>query len=333
MNELPTGQSSDKVLDSGEPARAADAVFWSGAALAGFFAVNTVLAILPPALLQPDWQLKLALTLQANGLQSLIGCAMMSAAPLLDPGNRALRNRAERIRLMAAWICVGWLLLIPLQISSGIRLLNQSQSAVQLELRQRKQQIDQLQQTKDEQNFRLQFALMSPTSPPFPEQLPASLERVRAEAVSQFIGQWRRQQDSVSQILQDRLQAFLVQNLGNGLLCLMLMLGFAAIGRWRAQGPTLLSRFRQGLDPKQPGSLVQQIQAGLKNLRRGSRQPITPQQTYPSMVERWRSQLHDWVHRYQRRRQVAQSKAATGARQRRHQAAIKQTAAKARKRR
>lgn len=317
MNELPVDQRPVEVLDSAESARLADAIFWSGAALAGFFTVNTVLAILPPAVLQPDWQLKLALTLQANGLQALIGCAMMSASPLLDPANKPLRNRAERIRLIAAWICVGWLLLIPLQLSSGIRLLRQSQSAVRLELRQREQQIDQLRQTRDERSFRVQFALMSPTSAPFPDPLPASLERVRAEAVRQFLGEWRRQQESVSRVFQEGLQAFLLRNLSNGLLCLMLMVGFAAIGRWRGQGPTVLTQVQQVLNRKRPSGL---------------RPPTARQPGSPSFLEKWRRQLRHWAYRYQLRRQAARKQAATKASQRRHRAALRQTAAKARQR-
>jgi hypothetical protein len=114
---------------------------------------------------------------------------MLATSPFLDPDNLKLSSRAELIRRIAAWICVGWLLLIPLLVFRGAELLRDSRSSADLRLRQFDQQIALLQQTRDEQSFRTQFAALSPSSPPFPVQLPASLDRVRAEAVQQFKAQ------------------------------------------------------------------------------------------------------------------------------------------------
>jgi hypothetical protein len=91
---------------------ASQAVFWCGIAFVGLFLVNTAAVILPPALLQPAWQLNVALSLQSNGLQALLGTAMLATSPFLDPDNLRLNVRAELIRRIAAWVCVGWLLLI-----------------------------------------------------------------------------------------------------------------------------------------------------------------------------------------------------------------------------
>lgn len=294
-------------------------MFWSGVALAGLFLVNAVIAILPPMLLQPAWQLNVALALQSNGLQALIGCALLSVAPLVDSGNRRLQESAEKFRRIAAWICLGWLLLIPLQVSSGIQLLRQAQDASRIELRRLEQQIDLLRQVRDERSFRVQFALMAPTSPPFPQPLPASLELVRAEAVQQFTAQWRRQQTTLLRSQRDRAQAFLVQSLRNSLLSLLLSVGFAAIGRWQTNGPTILSELLQWFDPEHPGSFNQRLQAILKRLRRGLQKRSKPSPRPsgpPARRKRWLRQLNKQLESYLRKRRAARSQAAARARQR-----------------
>lgn len=285
-------------------------MFWSGVALSGLFLINTAATILPLALLKPEWQLNTTLTLQSNGLQALIGCALLSAAPLIDPANQALRKTVAPIRRIAAWICLGWLLLIPLQLTSSRQVLSQSRSTARQELRRFEQQIDVLRQVRDEQSFRVQFALMAPTSPPFPERLPASLDRVRDEAVNQFLGQLRRQQANLSRAIQQSIQANLIQTLRNSLLCLILALGFASIGRWQKQGPTVLTELIQWVDPNHPGSLSQRSKAGLQRLRKRFKRALKSKPS-PAPTRSRRNELLAKLRRrfdrYQRKRRARQA--------------------------
>lgn len=294
---------------------ASQAVFWCGIAFVSLFLVNTAAVILPPALLQPAWQLNVALSLQSNGLQALIGTAMLATSPFLDPDNLKLNVRAELIRRIAAWICVGWLLLIPLLVFRGAELLRESRSNAELRLRQFDQQIALLQQTRDEQSFRAQFAALSPSSPPFPVQLPASLDRVRAEAVQQFKAQLSLQQTKLESEFRASSERFVLQSLRNSLLSVLLTLGFAAIGRWQTDGPTVLSNLLQWSDARPSLSPPQRMRArnesllGLDELTT----PSTPQNTWKSnksLIWRWRLQWNQWYESYQLRRSAARNKAA-----------------------
>jgi hypothetical protein len=288
-NSSPGKTSSDRTL-------AAQAVFWCGVAFVGLFLINTAATALPPALLQPAWQLNVALSLQSNGLQALIGTAMLATAPLLNPDNLRLNIRAELIRRIAAWICVGWLLLIPLLMYRGAQLLRESRSNAELQLRQFDQQIALLQQTRDEQSFRAQFAALSPSSPPFPVQLPASLDRVRAEAVQQFKAQLSLQQTKLYNDFRASSESFVLQTLRISLLSVLLTLGFAAIGRWQTDGPSVLSKILQWSDAKSPRSVPQRIQNSWKS--------------YKSLIWRWRAHWSQWYKSYQLRRSSTRKKAA-----------------------
>lgn len=308
-NSSPGETPSDRTL-------ASQAVFWCGIAFVGLFLVNTAAVILPPALLQPAWQLNVALSLQSNGLQALLGAAMLATSPFLDPDNLKLSSRAELIRRIAAWICVGWLLLIPLLVFRGAELLRDSRSSADLRLRQFDQQIALLQQTRDEQSFRTQFAALSPSSPPFPVQLPASLDRVRAEAVQQFKAQLSLQQTKLESEFRASSERFVLQSLRNSLLSVLLTLGFAAIGRWQTDGPTVLSNLLRWIDARSSSpSLPKRMQARHESLFGDDELtvPRTPRNTWKtntSLIWRWRLQWNQWYESYQQRRSAARNKAA-----------------------
>lgn len=76
---------------------------------------SILVAILPPQLLNPGWQLQFVSTLINSSGLGLVGLVLVRLAAYVDPSNGRLRNRRDAF---AAWACaaaIGFLLLIPLQ--------------------------------------------------------------------------------------------------------------------------------------------------------------------------------------------------------------------------
>ena len=115
-------------------------------ALLGIFLAAVLVNACPPKLLDPQWQLALTADLINNGSLALVGALLTPLALAYDRGSKRLRTRRKAFRRWALAAAIGFLLLIPLQLSAGWRLYRtvtgnaeqqRSQSAEKLaELRQ-----------------------------------------------------------------------------------------------------------------------------------------------------------------------------------------------------
>lgn len=86
-----------------------------GVCLLLLFIGSTLVAILPPQILNSGWQLQFASTLINSSGLGLIGMALVSLAAYVDPSSGRLRQQRDAF---AGWACaaaIGFLLLIPLQ--------------------------------------------------------------------------------------------------------------------------------------------------------------------------------------------------------------------------
>lgn len=114
--------------------------------LLGIFLAVVLVSAWPPKLLDAQWHLALTAELINNGSLALVGALLTPLALAFDPGSDRLRARRNAFRKWALAAAIGFLLLIPLQVSAGWRLYRNvtsqaekqsSQSAAKLsELRQ-----------------------------------------------------------------------------------------------------------------------------------------------------------------------------------------------------
>jgi hypothetical protein len=115
-------------------------------ALLGIFLAAILVRAWPPKLLDAQWHLALTADLINNGSLALLGALLTPLALAFDPSRKRLRTRNKAFRQWALAAAIGFLLLIPLQVSAGWRLYRtvtsqtekqSSQSAAKLtELRQ-----------------------------------------------------------------------------------------------------------------------------------------------------------------------------------------------------
>lgn len=148
-------------------------------ALLAVFIATLLPQLLPPRLLDPNWQLTLCGVMAENGVLPLMALGLLSLATYLNPANPwvlAIRLLSNRLAGLAA---IGFLLLIPLQIFA------MKSSSSSLEFHQQKQRLtaqvrlDAIEQaiasagSSDEINQRLQ-TLKAPPLPRSEQALPLS---------------------------------------------------------------------------------------------------------------------------------------------------------------
>ena len=229
-DDVVTQEAIRKESQAKEWSAAARYAFWVGIVLLGSFLAGLINAA-PPRLADPAWQLNLVGLLLGSGGLALIGALLICLARVFDQTDRQLQNRAQLVRTLATWVALGWLLLIPLQLFVGARLIN-SQGRSELD---QIQSIERVAKAVRDANseFELRQALAQvPNQPPLPP-LTVPLPVAKANLLAQLqktVNTAKNNQDLGSS---NRLQIWLKEAFRNCVQSLLLSVGFLAIGKHR----------------------------------------------------------------------------------------------------
>jgi hypothetical protein len=115
-------------------------------ALLGIFLAAVLVSAWPPKLLDPNWQLGLIQNLINNGSLALIGALLTHLAMAFHPGSDRLRARHIAYRRWALAAALGFLMLIPLQVSAGWKLYRTVDGNSQQQISQSAKQLTALRQ-------------------------------------------------------------------------------------------------------------------------------------------------------------------------------------------
>ncbi len=235
-----TATSEDDVRKESRSREFSDAsryTHWVGLALLGTFLVGLINA-LPLRITDQAWQLNLISILLNGGGVALLGALLICIARLFDFSDRQVQKRVELVRSLATWVAIGWLLLIPLQLFLGVRLIN-SQAGSELGQIQAIENISRaVRNANTEEELRTAMAQI-PNQPPLP-RLTVPLEVAKANLLAQFqktINTAKNRQDEGSS---SRWQNWMKEVFRNCLQCMMLSIGFLALGKNRIldRGPS-----------------------------------------------------------------------------------------------
>lgn len=151
------------------------------------FAAVVISSIMPPRILNPAWQLRFVAAFINNGTLAVLGMVLIWISCVLNPGNGRLRARRDQFASLAAAVTIGYILLIPLQISAAWKGVNTADSARSGQLNIGLRRVQQLRQaiqqarTTPELQARLQ-ALNGPSLPP--QELAKPIEVVRPQILT-----------------------------------------------------------------------------------------------------------------------------------------------------
>jgi hypothetical protein len=213
------------------------------------FASLVAPVLFPLQLLDPAWQLRLAGTLINTAAFPLLGLALLQIAVELGPHDPQLKNRQKLCSQLAVAVALGFLLLLPLQTIAGLQTSRTDNNAQAARIQGAEAKLKALRQTvagatsNEEINQRLQ-RLQGPVLGPADIAQPLPLLKAQVGAVlDQAALQIARERQAAPPTNPWRL---LPELLRNGIACLALALGFAALAVRPGSEPSLLQEWQKG---------------------------------------------------------------------------------------
>ncbi|MFY7695132.1 MAG: hypothetical protein ACOVQK_02200 [Cyanobium sp.] len=176
FDDVATPDDIRKESSTKEWAAGARYSYWVGVVLLGSFLTGLINAA-PPRLIDPAWQLNLIGLLLGSGGIALIGALLIFLARIFDQNDRQLQKRAQLVRTLATWVALGWLLLIPLQLFLGFRLINSQGSSELGQIEAIERVAKAVRDANSEFELRKAMALVPNQAPPPPPHRPNSKKR------------------------------------------------------------------------------------------------------------------------------------------------------------
>jgi hypothetical protein len=231
-----------------------------GLALIIVYAVTVTAVAVPVELLQPQWIEKVSGSLRGGASFPLVGAGLMVMAELLDPGSWRLARRVGRIRGLALWAALGFVMLIPLQIAVGINLQYQQKHRNQAVVKEFSELFTDIRVAPDEASLKQAIARLPGAPPILPERFRDPLPKVKQEVLDQLNPQLqdlnRRQELEQGQGWRSWSQATLKDSLVNALFAMAFLVVAqpSLIGRfiWDAQAMAGLPEQPEGPPLQEP---------------------------------------------------------------------------------
>jgi len=182
-----------------------------GQVLIGVYALNMLATSMPFALLDSDWELRAASTIQSGAGFPLVGTSLLLIARKLAPKDELLQQRTTIVQRLAPWVAIGFLLLIPLQISASIRSLGQISAQEQRGLRNLTGIVKSIENASTESELKNAIALL----PGGPNQLNGTIEGSAREAGKKLANELYPQTKQLETKLADANRARWIKTLQN----------------------------------------------------------------------------------------------------------------------
>jgi len=222
------------------------ALNWGAILLFVLFLLGIIAAAWPVRLINPPWLQTVSDKLLASGPIAMVGALLLLLARLIDPDSRPIGRRVALLRPLSFWIAFGFLLLIPLQIYSGINLLRQFRANDTRELNAYIATTRAIERARTYDDILKAMRLLPGQAPALPATLNVPLDVVKTKLSNDLNPFIKRYQNSADAMGMKRLNDWFVQLARNVIAALLLFFSFAAIGKRFAYQPTLLRSVLSG---------------------------------------------------------------------------------------
>jgi len=209
-------------------------IHWVGIAFLASFLIP-LFNVLPLRFADSSWQLNTISLITGGGMGALMGTLLVSVAQLFNVGDRQLQKRAILVRTLASWVALGWLLLIPLQLFIGVRLINRQQADEVAQIQNVQRIARSVRNATSEAELRAAMAKL-PGVPPLP-RLSIPLDVAKANLLAQLQKDINTFENRQSERSSNRWQTWMKEVLRNALQSIALAAGFLAIGKNRSFSP------------------------------------------------------------------------------------------------
>jgi len=249
-----------ELLESGDPSYQRQAtsrkiqqfgrsIHWIGLSVLGYVLVAILYQAWPVALLRPEWLQKMSQALLSSSFFFLAGIILLSAAPLVDPTTDILAKRAKLAQRAASGLAVLYIILIPVQIYAGVKLLQKANQSQQNAINTSKKAVLSIQQSTTWAEVRQAYSQIPGRKPPIPSRISQPFGEVKDRLTDNLNAGVKSSETKAQQKNAKAWEQWLIRSFVNSLQIIILFFGFAAIGRKSPNQPSLLeSIFRMNRD-------------------------------------------------------------------------------------
>ncbi len=164
----------------------ADILQWVAIALFIVFLAILLAAMLPLEILDSRWQVRVISALLGSSSLPLIGVVLMLLANYIDEEFSPFGSKIRLIRRLAGFAAIGFLLLIPLQITAGTRLLNQQSGNEVSQLKVLQGAADSIRSANNEEDLKNALRKLPGAPNNLNRPLGAPLPQVKAALISRL---------------------------------------------------------------------------------------------------------------------------------------------------
>ena len=218
----------------------ARSMYWMGVATLAYTLIAILYSAWPVALLKPEWLQRMVEVIRDSFIYFLVGLVLVAGSPLVDTQSITLAKRASLFRRLAGWVAIGYLLLIPVQIYAGVKLLRVAKQNQTTTLEQARGAARQIEASTTWAELRQAWGEIPGRKPNLPQSISRPFGEVKDGLVDFLNSRLNTLQTRVDRQLAEVWQKWLVRTIANTLQVLAIFVVFAALARKSAKHPTLL---------------------------------------------------------------------------------------------
>jgi hypothetical protein len=209
----------------------ANALRWASIALIGIFIVSMISVILPIQLFKPEWQDKLIGSIRGGASFPLEGVLFMMLASLLSPDDPVISKNLRRVRKFSAAMSLIFLLMVPLQLYTGYKVIGSRTTGEFESLAVLKNGAYAIDRSASEAEFRAALASI-PGAPPLPAtKLTEPIPLLKANVLQQINPQIKQLETQIGEQRRKRTQLFIGFGIRDVFICLLYALAFSAMAK------------------------------------------------------------------------------------------------------
>lgn len=227
----------------------ADSLQWLAYALILVFLAQVITALFPLALLQAQWIVRVSAALRGTASLPLLSLGLLLLAGMIDEEVMPSSRHLNRIRQIATYAAIGFLLLIPVQSYGAVRSINNQVRESQEQLNRLAAAANQVQQANTEQQLRQAIREIPGGERLADRPLGADVQTIKTGLLARLRPTVNRLENQLKDNQAKALQNTILPLVRDGLISLAYALGFAGIGANAPGHPTLLRRL---LKPRNP---------------------------------------------------------------------------------
>ena len=214
----------------------ADILQWAALALFVVFLAILLAAMLPLQILDSRWQVRVISALLGSASLPLMGVVLMMLSNYLDDGVSPFGSKIALLRRLAGFAAIGFLLLIPLQITAGSRLLNQQSGNEVGQLKVLQRSADAIRSATNEADLKNALRQLPGAPTNLDRPLAAPLPQVKEALISRLDPAVKRLQTQVEEAKQNRLQQALGIWIRDAGMAAGYAIGFSGLGSLQERG-------------------------------------------------------------------------------------------------